>query len=1057
MSTQGPSLRPDPRRLPIPQYQSLHLTRRFLYGLRHPVWWIDDLTGSGPVYALLILFGLNAVDELDRMAFAILLPDIRDHFNLTNQGILTVLGMVAGVALLLQIPVAQLADRYNRTRLLVIGAVAWSFFSFGTGLSMGLWILVVMRWGSGLGKAVVDPTHNTLLADWFEPALRPRIYAFHRSANSLGQIIGPIGAGLLAYYFDWRVPFLVFAFPTLILVVLALKLEEPVRGYWERKASGVSEEIVNTEEPPPSFAEAYRMVWKIGALRRIFYAMPFLAAALIGFGSLAGLLYADEFGLEEIERGWLAAAVEPFSLVGLYVGARVGMRLFAKDPGAVLRFLSVATVVASALAAGFAMSPPWFVTIFGVRVPWVAALCNIGITASLAIVVPGIFAALSLAIPPRARALGFSIGSLFVFPGLMIIPLVGMIADAWGMRWGMLMMTPVFVIGGLIISSGHKVIAEDIRNVWAATAARSEALYERRQGRAKLLLCRGLNVSYGDVQVLFDIDFDVDEGEIVALLGTNGAGKSTLLKAISGVVEADRGTVVFDGRDITHAPPNEIAPHGVVQVPGGRGVFPSLTVAENLRAASWMDRKDKALVASRIEEVLVTFPILEDRLGEPAANLSGGQQQMLALGMAFLSRPRLMMIDELSLGLAPVVVEQLVEIVRAMQRQGTTIIIVEQSVNVALTLAEQAYFMEKGEIRFHGPTAELLERPDVLRSVFLKGAAAGMEVRDSAGVAVTASSATAATAPSSAAATPGASTAATSRADDAPPGTGSSATASVQVRHERADEEGSGRPVLELSGVRCSFGGILAVRDVALEVAPGEIVGLIGPNGAGKTTLFDLISGFTAADGGRIIFEGTDITSMAPDRRARLGLGRSFQDAALFPALTVEQSLAVAHERWIAVRDPIQAALHLPSVFDAERAVARRVDELIGILGLEAFRSKFVSELSTGSRRIVDLACLVAHRPSLVLLDEPSSGIAQRETEALGPVIRRIRDELGASVLVIEHDMPLITSVSDRLVALDLGAVVTVGTPTQVLEHPQVVASYLGTTEAVIARSGAAT
>jgi ABC-type branched-subunit amino acid transport system ATPase component len=169
--------------------------------------------------------------------------------------------------------------------------------------------------------------------------------------------------------------------------------------------------------------------------------------------------------------------------------------------------------------------------------------------------------------------------------------------------------------------------------------------------------------------------------------------------------------------------------------------------------------------------------------------------------------------------------------------------------------------------------------------------------------------------------------------------------------------------------------------------------------------------------------------------------------------MTVEQCLAVALERWITVRDPVQAALHLPTVFDAEAKVARRVDELIELLGLDAFRSKFVRELSTGSRRIVDIACLVAHRPTVILLDEPSSGIAQRETEALGPVLRRIRDQLGASLVVIEHDMPLVTAVSDRLVALDQGRLVTEGPPPEVLGHPHVVASYLGTSDAVINRS----
>src|SRR5204862_242699 len=172
------------------------------------------------------------------------------------------------------------------------------------------------------------------------------------------------------------------------------------------------------------------------------------------------------------------------------------------------------------------------------------------------------------------------------------LPIIGAIGDKWGVRQGMLLMTPVFLIGALIISSAGNVIVRDIKQVWATAAARSEVAYERRRGRAKLLLVRGLDVAYDGVQVLFGVDFEVDEGEIVALLGTNGAGKSTLLKAISGVVEADRGVVVFDGREMTHAPPNEIAGRGVVQVPGGAGIFPQLSVAENLRVAGWLRRHD---------------------------------------------------------------------------------------------------------------------------------------------------------------------------------------------------------------------------------------------------------------------------------------------------------------------------------------------------------------------------------------------------------------------------------------------------------------------------------
>jgi branched-chain amino acid transport system ATP-binding protein len=165
--------------------------------------------------------------------------------------------------------------------------------------------------------------------------------------------------------------------------------------------------------------------------------------------------------------------------------------------------------------------------------------------------------------------------------------------------------------------------------------------------------------------------------------------------------------------------------------------------------------------------------------------------------------------------------------------------------------------------------------------------------------------------------------------------------------------------------------------------------------------------------------------------------------------LTVDEAIAVALERQVAVRDPIAASLHLPAVASSERAVRARVAELVELLGLGAYRDKFVHELSTGSRRIVDLACILAQEPSVLLLDEPSSGIAQREAEALGPLLLRIRRELDAAILVIEHDIPLLMAIADRLVALDLGRVVATGPPSAVVEHPAVVASYMGTGAAV--------
>jgi branched-chain amino acid transport system ATP-binding protein len=269
-----------------------------------------------------------------------------------------------------------------------------------------------------------------------------------------------------------------------------------------------------------------------------------------------------------------------------------------------------------------------------------------------------------------------------------------------------------------------------------------------------------------------------------------------------------------------------------------------------------------------------------------------------------------------------------------------------------------------------------------------------------------------------------------------------------------------GEPRLEVRGVSKRFGGINALAHVTFDVHPAEILGFIGPNGAGKTTLFDVLCGFTPGDGGTITLraadgEPIDLGSRPAQVRAQLGFGRSFQDGRLFPALTVRETIAVALECSVEVRDPLAAALHLPAVVDSEDAVDERVDELLELMGLRAFENKFVRELSTGSRRIVDLACVLAHKPTVLLLDEPSSGIAQREAEALGPLLLRIREQLGASILMIEHDLPLLSSISDRMLALDLGEVIAEGTPEDVVHDPKVVASYLGTDSAAIARSGA--
>jgi branched-chain amino acid transport system ATP-binding protein len=233
-----------------------------------------------------------------------------------------------------------------------------------------------------------------------------------------------------------------------------------------------------------------------------------------------------------------------------------------------------------------------------------------------------------------------------------------------------------------------------------------------------MLEVRGADFSYGPLQVLFDVSIEVPQGGRVALLGTNGAGKSTLLRIVSGLERPDAGSVWLDGVDITALPAPERVKLGLAQVNGGKSTFPSLSVLENLRIGGYTFIRDEQRIAAGIERVLEVFPELAGRLDQPAGTLSGGEQQMVALGRAVVTGPRLLVIDELSLGLAPIVMAMILRLVDAFIEAGTTLLVVEQSLDVALSICDRAYFMEKGEVRFGGPTAELLERTDLVRSVF---------------------------------------------------------------------------------------------------------------------------------------------------------------------------------------------------------------------------------------------------------------------------------------------------------------------------------------------------
>jgi branched-chain amino acid transport system ATP-binding protein len=948
------------------------------------------LASLGP-YGLLplaVLFGLNVVDEFDRVAFGALAPEIRNAFHLSNAALTSITALSGGLSILLSVPIGYLADRTNRVMLSRIAALVWAGAAVLVGAAPMLWMLVAARFVGGVGRLVNEPVHPSLLSDYYPPAVLPRVFGIHRFANNVGQLAGPIAGVLVGVLAGFRPVFIVLALPTILLVLLSFGLREPQRG--------TSEAAVHPDDQRVPFGEAFRRLRATHSLRRTWVAAFFFGSGVLPFTAILSLFFDDIYGVGPFGRGMIVAVFGAGGAVGLVIGSRLSNEVIKRGRPDLLPWLTGGMIVHFGVGVLVLGLTPWLIG--GTVVAFVTAVGASGF-------LPSYLTMVALVTPARLRAQAFSYSLLFyAIGGIALSRIATSVGDDHGLRIGLVLLSVFVTAGGVAALTVKRFVRRDMDEATKSAGAHALA------GSDSLLVCRGVQVAYDQVQVLFGVDLDVPRGEILAILGANGAGKTTLLKAIAGLVDPSGGAIVFDGRDITHADANATARRGIVMVPGGRGIFPGLTVAENLRTAGWLDRGDPEHRRHAVDRVLQMFPILRERINTLGGSLSGGEQQMLSLAQAFVSKPRLLMIDELSLGLAPTIVDRLLEVVRAMHEGGATIVLVEQSVNTALQLAQRAVFMEKGEIRFAGPTAELLERPDVLRAVFLQGAAA---------------------------------------AGAEPNGRRRAALA------ERRPAPGPDAPVvLSTRGLSKHFGGVVAVDDVDLDLRQGEILGLIGPNGAGKTTVFDLMSGFIPADRGTVVLHGRDATSWPAASRAWAGLGRVFQDAKLFPSLTVREAIAASLERHVFARGALPAVFAVRAVRESEAAAAERVEELLSLLGLRVFRDKFVSELSTGSRRMVELAAVLAQSPSIVILDEPSSGIAQRESEALGPLLRDVQLQTGSSMLVIEHDMPLITGLADRLIALDQGRVVASGTPAEVTSHPIVIESYLGSMAHQLAGAG---
>ncbi len=682
---------------------------------------LNQAVRTGGAALILTLGASRIVDSLELAAMSVLAPDIQETLNVSD-AVIAAIGAAFGVLFLVgSIPISTLADRYPRKLIAGVSMILWSIFVFATGFVQAAFWLFFARLGVGISQSYALPVNGPLLADGYPIEARSRIFALYNGMEVLGRVGGPLIAGGLAGAIagpeSWRWAFWVLAFTGVPVTIAMFVLKEPRRGRNEMTAVLGTELEKGAGELPVSVSVAFERLRKIRSFYFFLTGMAALGFALFSIPLFLNLYLEDHFGLSAWERGIFGSAVAVPGIFALAIAAPRTDRLFRKSPPTSLVFVGAMIATFGVLMViGLFMPNVWLLGVF-------FALGGAVSQAAFASVV----AISNAVIPYRLRSRGAAMIGVYVtvFGGFFGAVLTGLLAEAIGRRGALTMVTlPSTLIGGGLIAYGAKYVRGDISQcVEELLEEKAEAdRMNESAAQASAIQVRNLDFSYGNVQVLFDVNLDVAKGETVALLGTNGAGKSTLLRVISGLGVASRGVVRLHGRTITYAEPELRARIGVVQLMGGNAVFASLTVEENMRMGAFLyDGHD---ARQRIDAALARFPALVERRRVLASDMSGGQQQMLALAMALVHEPEVLIIDELSLGLAPVTVQSLLEIVRDLKAQGLTMIIVEQSLNVALSIADRAIFMEKGQVRFDGPAAELAERDDLARAVFL-GAPSG--------------------------------------------------------------------------------------------------------------------------------------------------------------------------------------------------------------------------------------------------------------------------------------------------------------------------------------------
>jgi ABC-type branched-subunit amino acid transport system ATPase component/MFS family permease len=682
--------------------------------------------GGVPMIVLLTL--LLVFESADQVAVQVLGPDIQKTLNISDT-VLTGLASLGGVVLVLAtLPLAWLGDRFRRTHVVGVAAIVWAGFAALGGLVINPFQMALCRGGTGLGASATIPISPTIITDQYPIAARTRMLAFESLGRPAGYVIGPFIAGTIAAAAGgdegWRWAFILGAVFPVLIGLLLLTQKDPKRGRFEQEA--VLGEALEVVDPPVSVSAAFERLKKVKTFYFLIVGIGLLGFALVAVPVQLGLLLGNNptkddhfhYGYGAYTRGWMIGVMQIGQLIAIPIAGFVGERVFHRDPSKALRLTGIFVLLYGVF------------TVAGLRFHSVSLLIGFMVIANAfqGAAFATIRPAIAAVVPYKMLAQAFAMVGVYIFlmGGFFGGLLAGAFSDAWGQRTALtIIVPPAALLGGLLVMYGAQFMRSDIS---LGVQELLEEQEERRRMAADpdnipVLQVRNLDAGYGPLQVLFDVEFEVKRGEVVALLGTNGAGKSTLLKTIAGLIMPDRGVVRYNGRTVTLVSPEVRVAAGMVQVPGGEAVFPTLSVGENLDIWCELISDPSARDEAR-QRVFRVFPTIEERLDQRAGSMSGGQQQMLALSKALLLQPDLLLIDELSLGLAPVVVQELLSVVERLKAEGLTMVIVEQSVNVALAVADRAIYMERGQVKFAGPARELLDHEELLHAVFLSGTGA---------------------------------------------------------------------------------------------------------------------------------------------------------------------------------------------------------------------------------------------------------------------------------------------------------------------------------------------